>query len=184
MTPVSMADATSHRHISPELLSSSSASYISTPPEEQRNGVYSYPYSRSISTSPPPYAYSYPAPEPVIYAPYPQHGAYHSIPTTTVAESIAAQYLPSMNATLPTMSSSTTAKSELFDDDTMSPFSYSYAVLAGMEIPTTQAYSESNSHTPPLSKSFDHSSVGSPESSSMFPPTPASIPASPLLHLL
>jgi len=62
--------------------------------------------------------------------------------------SMQSQYLPPLPSTLPTMMGSATMKREsLFgEEDIMSPFSMSYASMAGIDIPTTQAYSDSSAH--------------------------------------
>ena len=110
--------------------------------------MFSQQCTRQLSASPPPvFSYSsYPFPEPHIYQPYPQHTAYHTMPAPYADLSMQAQYLPPLPSTLPTMMGAATMKREsLFpEDDIMSPFSMSYASMAGIDIPTTQAYSDSS----------------------------------------
>lgn len=94
----------------------------------------------SFSSYPPTTAYlQYEQQQPVSYDSHPYYSAY-SYPADLTATT-----LP---PTLPTMLPSTYGKQEhLFaDDDLMSPFSMNYASLAGLELPSHQAYSGANSH--------------------------------------
>ncbi|KAH0556884.1 hypothetical protein GP486_005328 [Trichoglossum hirsutum] len=138
-----------HRHISPELLSSS---HYSTPPHDSRNDMYPPDYSRSQSPSPPPFVYSmYPAPDQIVYPPYPQHTAHHTLPVGTSASvPLQAHYLPPIPTTLPSMTGSYGLSMKhdgsFSEEDTMSPFGMSFAAMAGMEIPTSQPYQAPNLH--------------------------------------
>merc|ERR1712230_245591 len=77
----------------------------------------------------------------------------------------------SLPPTLPAMLPSSYGKQDhIFgDDDLLSPFNMNYASLAGLEMPSHQAYTGANSHTPP--NYFD------------VPPTPISRTASPNIQL-
>ncbi|KAI9819855.1 MAG: hypothetical protein M1827_006424 [Pycnora praestabilis] len=131
------------RHISPELLSNH---YL--PSLDDRNSAFSNQFSRSMSTSPPPFAYSpYQGTEPTLYSPYPQHTPHHSIPITSAEIPMHAHYLPPLPTTLPSMSTySTPMKNENIyaEEELMSPFSISYASMAGIDIPPSHSYPESN----------------------------------------
>jgi len=171
------------RHLSPE---THHGHYL--PAQEERPTMFSHQYTRQLSTSPPPFTYSYPTPEPVTYAPYPQHTAYHSIPISTTDLPIHSHFLPHIPPHMTDIMSSHdgSMKEGLYgEDDLISPFNTSYALMAQMDIPTTRAYQDRYTHTPPLSQSFEHSTTGSPsECSTAFPTTPGSAPDSPPLHLV
>lgn len=119
------------------------------PSNDDRGAMFSHQCTRQLSASPPPvFSYaSYPFPEPHIYTPYPQHTAYHTMPAPYADLSMQNQYLPPLPSTLPTMMSSSASmkrESMFIEDDILSPFSMSYASMAGIDIPTTQSYQDSN----------------------------------------
>jgi len=134
------------RHISPELLSNDYSHA-----HEDRGAMFSHQCTRQLSASPPPvFSYSsYPFPEPYIHTPYPQHTAYHTMPAPYSELSMQSQYLPPLPSALPGMLASTASMkrdSVFSEDDILSPFSMSYASMAGIDIPTTQSYQDSNAH--------------------------------------
>ncbi|KAK8193076.1 hypothetical protein HDK77DRAFT_480452 [Phyllosticta capitalensis] len=145
-------------------------------------GMFAYQNTRQISTSPPPFSYSsYPAPDAVSYASY-SNTPYHAIPATTAELHMPyTPYLPPISSTyagaLPSMV--VPVKQEFYGEEEISPFSMNYATLTGIDI-HTNAYQDSNPHTPPLSDSFESQSGSPPESCSLYnPATPGSLPASP-----
>ncbi|KAI9759405.1 MAG: hypothetical protein M1835_000386 [Candelina submexicana] len=133
------------RQHSPELLTSH---YI--PHQEDRNAMFSHQYTRQLSTSPPPLSYStYPASEHIVYPSYPQHTPHHAMPLTSAELPLHAHYLPPLPTTLPSMSSySSSIKQEgmYVEEEMMNPFNMNYGSMAGMEIPTSQPYQDSNPH--------------------------------------
>ena len=109
-------------------------------------GMFSHQYTRQLSTSPPPFSYSgYPS-ETVTYAPY-SHSTYGTISSAPSDLPIFTPYLPPLThsntfpATLPSVMYPTT-KQEYYPEDEMSPFTMSYASMAGIDIPQAQSYHE------------------------------------------
>ncbi|KAF2094919.1 hypothetical protein NA57DRAFT_68442 [Rhizodiscina lignyota] len=154
-------------------------------------GMFSHQYTRQLSTSPPPFSYSgYPS-ETVTYAPY-SHSSYGPISSAPSELPMFTPYLPPLAhsntypAALPSvMYPAAAAKQEFYPEDEMSPFSMSYASMAGIDIPQAQSYHDNhNAQTPPLSESFEQSTAGSPPETANFPATPASMPGTPPLHLM
>jgi hypothetical protein len=138
MTPSAHYEVDSmSRHISPELLSQS---------HYQSQTQDAFYVSRSASSSPPAFAYSYPPPDQVQYAAYPQHMSHYGMPVTGAEMA----YLPPMPTTLPTMSSSMRSESLYAEEDQMTPFGLSFAVMAGMDAPASYSASEmQNAHVIP-----------------------------------
>lgn len=150
--------------------------------------MFSQQFTRQLSTSPPPFSYSSYPPETITYAPY-SHSMYQPLSTAT-QDAMFAPYLPPLGhastypPSLPSMVYP--VKQEYYAEDEMSPFTMSYASMAGIDIPQAQAYQDHNPqiHTPPLSESFEHSNAGSPPELSNYPRTPASMPGTPPLRLM
>jgi hypothetical protein len=119
------------RHTSPEGLSHNQY----TPPmHSDDEAIFShqrYSNSRDISRSPPTFTYhNYPAPDDVLYPPFSQSQPYRAAISRTEPYQ---EYLAPIPTTLPSlMLYNHPVKQEgVADDDTMSPFSMSYAVMAG-----------------------------------------------------
>lgn len=115
---------------------------------DDKGALFTQQCTRQMSASPPPaFSYSpYQYPEQQVYTPYPQHTAYSTLPAP-YADFYQNSFLPPVPSTLPTMLPSTSAvkrESLLVEEDMISPFSMSYASMAGMDIPTTQTYSDSS----------------------------------------
>ncbi|KAF2088999.1 hypothetical protein K490DRAFT_38886 [Saccharata proteae CBS 121410] len=128
--------------------------------------LFSQQHFRQLSTSPPPFSYStYPAPDAANYAPYSQHGQYGAIATTSTDMPVFAPYLPPLTSaypgTLPSMVHP--VKPEYYGEEEISPFSMSYASMAGIDIPVSHSYQGSSAHS----------------CSSFAPATPASMPNTP-----
>ena len=108
-------------------------------PHHEERGMFSHQYTRQLSTSPPPFSYStYPAPDTAAYAPYAQHAAYHTLPTTTTPDMpMYTPYLPPLSSAYPTTLPSLVhpMKGDFYAEDEISPFSMSYATMAGIDIP-------------------------------------------------
>ena len=140
--PVTIADY--EDHVSTGIYSNDGISS-----HDDRGALFSQQCTRQLSTSPPPaFSYSsYQFPEQHSYTPYPQHTAYHALPAPYTDLSYQNSYLPPLPSTLPTVLPTTSAmkREEVFTgEDMISPFSMSYASMAGMDIPTTQTYSDSS----------------------------------------
>ena len=119
--------------------------YLST---HDDGNMFSHQYTRQLSTSPPPLSYStYPS-ETVTYAPYTQHAQYPSIHAATPELPVFTPYLPPLSSnyhqSVPSMGYA--PKQEYYGSDEMSPFSMSYASMAGIDIPASQAYQDSHAH--------------------------------------
>ncbi|KAF2813216.1 uncharacterized protein BDZ99DRAFT_460500 [Mytilinidion resinicola] len=111
-------------------------------PHHEERGMFSHQYTRQLSTSPPPFSYStYPAPDAVSYAPYAP--AYSGLPATTAPEMpMYSPYLPPLSSAYPTTLPSLVhpMKGDFYGEDDISPFSMSYATMAGIEIPAPHSY--------------------------------------------
>ncbi|KAL9625853.1 MAG: hypothetical protein Q9160_000173 [Pyrenula sp. 1 TL-2023] len=119
---------------------------------DERGAMFTQQCTRQLSASPPPaFSYSsYQYPEQQVYSSYPQHTAYSALPAPYAEFSYQQSYLPPIPSTLPTMlPASPAVKREtlLGEEDMISPFSMSYASMAGMDIPTTQTYSDSSARS-------------------------------------
>ncbi|MCJ1338210.1 hypothetical protein MMC09_003495 [Bachmanniomyces sp. S44760] len=127
---------------------------LSTPTsQEDTSSMFSRQYTRQLSTSPPPtFTYSYPAPEqaPPIQAPYPQHASSYTLPAPYPDYQTQSLYLPPLPVALPSMSGYDTGSMKtdgaFMDEDMLSHFNMSYSSMAGIDIPTTQSYSDSNAY--------------------------------------
>ncbi|KZF26422.1 hypothetical protein L228DRAFT_12189 [Xylona heveae TC161] len=106
---------------------------------DDRNSMFSHQYTRQLSTSPPPFSYSYPA-DSAVFMPYPQHLAYHAMPLTASDLSTHTNYLAPLSSAagiLPSTETCIKEESNFYaDEEMLSPFSTSYALMAGMDIPT------------------------------------------------
>lgn len=186
----------------PELLRRASdmthlASYSPSATHEDRGTMFSHQYTRQLSTSPPPFSFAnYPtATESMGYHTFSQPAGQYSMPTSTIAPTTTAadmsmythSYLPALSSShyqLPAHEHH--IKEEFYGDEEISPFSISYASVAGIDIPQSHHhYHDSSVHTPPLSESFEHSTADSPpDSVAHYSTSPSSMPGTPPLHLL
>lgn len=139
MTRESSKHSISHevQHMSPELL-----------PLDEHSSLFDS--SRHLPVSPPTYS-TYPP-----TTSYLQHEYQHSPSYQTSQQNYfyeyqyPTDYSQSLPPTLPTMLPSTyaTKQEPMFgEDDLMNPFSMNYATLAGLDVPTTQAYASPSSHS-------------------------------------
>lgn len=107
--------------------------------------MFSHQYTRQLSTSPPPFSYAtYPPMELMPTVSYPSSGTYAAMSAPSSECSSYQMYLPpllqqSYGNYLPTMGP---VKQEFYGDDETSPFSMSYASMAGMDIPNMHVYQE------------------------------------------
>jgi len=121
-------------------------------PTHDDRGMFSQQYRRQLSTSPPPsFSFSpYSIPDAVMYAPYPQHTAYHTMPAPHSDLAARGQYLPPLPPNLPSMlplHNGPMKPDSLFaEDDLMSPFGMGFTSVAGIDFSTGQSYEDSNAH--------------------------------------
>ena len=123
--------------------------------------MFSQQYTRQLSTSPPPFSYaSIPGTESMSFPPYQHPSNYCAVPVNSgnggIDMAMYPQYLPPMQQSyMPPMSAGGSMKHEFYADDEMSPFSMSYASMAGVDVSAaSQPYHQdaaayvSNSHKP------------------------------------
>ena len=124
-------------------------------PLDDHSSLFDTPAGRHLSIhSQPAFTFSsYPPTTAYLQYEHQQHPAYNESASTYFSGypypgEVSASGLP---PTLPTMLPTAYGKSDhLFgDDDMLSPFSLNYASLAGLEMPSNQAYSGANSHVNP-----------------------------------
>lgn len=128
---------------SPEILPLDDHSSLFDTPAGRHVSIHSQP-AFTFSTYPSTTAYlQYEHQQTTTYDSAPSYYANYPYPVDATASG-----LP---PTLPAMLPSTYGKQDhLFgDDDLLSPFSMNYASLAGLEMPSNQAYSGANSHVNP-----------------------------------
>lgn len=105
--------------------------------------MFSHQYTRQLSTSPPPFSYA-PAPvtESLSYGSYPQHTAVYSLPVSGADMQLFPSYLPPIQQSYSSCMSSLTPpiKQEYYGDEETSPFSMSYATMAGIDVQASHAY--------------------------------------------
>ena len=96
--------------------------------------MFSQQYTRQLSTSPPPFSYStVPSNDTSSYVTYPQATGYYSMPGGRSDMTLYQQYYPTYQPVLPSMGT-TPIKQEYYNEDDMSPFSLSYASMAGVDV--------------------------------------------------
>ena len=124
--------------------------------------MFSRQYTRQLSASPPPsFTYSqYPGSEaPPIHAPYPQHAPYHTLPAPYPDFPNQSLYLPPLPLTRPSYDNAPVKPEGHFNDDEMiSHFNMSYPTsMGGIEVPTTQSYTDPNAYVNSPEYSFQFS---------------------------
>lgn len=167
----------SARQISPEIIS---GSRYTPPTHYDDDALYSQNYARERSQTPPSFTYhTYPPQgDSILYPPYQQ--STHPMIAHTQAESYSDYLTP---VTLPGMMMyGSLIKQEPLhmEDNTMNPFNMSYASMAGLDVQVSRQFDDSHPHTPPLSRSFEHSTTCSESGYGYsMPLTPGSMPPSP-----
>lgn len=102
--------------------------------------MFSQQFTRQLSTSPPPHSYaSIPTTDGIAYSTYPQSAMYCGMPASGMDVPLFPQYLQSIHQYGSNMTSQS-IKQEYYGDDEMSPFSMSYASMAGVDVSTAQTY--------------------------------------------
>ncbi|KAE8146244.1 hypothetical protein BDV25DRAFT_162874 [Aspergillus avenaceus] len=158
--------------------------------QDDRQAMFAHQCTRQLSASPPPvFSYpSYPHLDPYGQSTYGQQPSYHALHHSYNDMTLQGEYGTSIPSILPvTMSTTGPIKRPphvYADEDIISPFSMSYASMAGIELcSSSQHLSEPNIPMPPLSHvcSDDHSSPSTPAEPSNLgcPLTPESGPCSP-----
>jgi len=157
-------------------------------PLDDHSSLFDAPAGRHLSIhSQPAFTFSsYPPTTAYLQYEHQQHPAYESVPSYFSSypypgETSSSSLPPTLPAMLPTAYGK---QEHLFgDDDMLSPFSMNYASLAGLEMPSNQAYSGPSSHTPPLTDPYSMDSARNSPSYFDVPLTPVSRTASPNFHL-
>ena len=134
-------------------------------PSDDR-GMFSQQFTRQMSTSPPPFSYSsLPANEGSSYSTYSQTASYCGMPSSGMDVPLYPQYLPPVQQNYQHVVPSMTTppiKQEYYHDDEMSPFSMSYASMAGVDVSAAQSYQDvaayvsTKPHHPPYQRSFSY----------------------------
>ena len=128
--------------------------------------MFSQQFTRQMSTSPPPFSYgTVPTAENVSYATYQQPASYCNMPGNGMDMPLYPQYLPPVQQSyqhiVPSMGN-TPIKQEYYNDDDMSPFSMSYASMAGVDVSSAQSYQDVPAyvsikpHHPPFQRSYSY----------------------------
>ncbi|KIW67657.1 hypothetical protein PV04_06890 [Phialophora macrospora] len=157
-------------------------------PLDDHSSLFDTPAGRHLSIhAQPAFTFSsYPPTTAYLQYEHQQHPTYESTPnyfsSYPYPGEVSSSSLP---PTLPAMMPTAYGKQDhLFgDDDMLSPFSMNYASLAGLEMPSNQAYSGASSHTPPLTDPYSMDSARNSPSYFDVPLTPVSRTASPNIHL-
>ncbi|CAG8935318.1 unnamed protein product [Penicillium salamii] len=149
---------------------------------EDRSAMFAQQCTRQLSASPPP-VFSYPAMSPYeTYRQTYQPPLYHTAPNTYSEISYQTEYgeqVPSL-VPLPSMQ-----RKIAYDEDLISPFSMSYATMAGIDICQQQAHAQSHPEGLPVpSLGYSYGDQRAPSTSPdasifTFPLTPESVPCSP-----
>ncbi|KAJ5179684.1 hypothetical protein N7492_002894 [Penicillium capsulatum] len=166
----------------------------SHPPPPERPASYDYyngsgeramfaqQCTRQLSASPPP-VFSYPPMSTYdAYRPtYGQMPVYHNVPTTY--EMPFPDYNEAVSSVVPMMPTQAMGRKSTYDEDVLSPFSMSYASMAGIDLYPQPSHPEPALPMPSLSYSYaddPRAASTSPDASIFtFPLTPESPPCSP-----
>jgi hypothetical protein len=151
--PATLSSSTASRpKLSPRVLS---RNQYTPPMHNDEDPLFSTDFDKDGSHTPPLFAYqhSYPPPEESIYPPYPTTQSYR--PTTALHPTTTgfSDYLIPAPMSLPSMMHFNEAlkrDSLTGDDDSLNPFSMSYAAMAGIDIQAPQTYGDSNPHVSSL----------------------------------
>lgn len=154
-----------------------------TLPVDDRS-MFSQQYTRQLSTSPPPFSYpSLPATEGLDYSTM-ATASYGGLPPAGMDMLLYPATLASMPAAYNQSNLLTPPiKPEFFADDEISPFSTSYANMAGVDVSAAYAYPPYAAYTPPLPDSVEYTHLSASSKSNLFPPTPTAMPLTPPLSV-
>lgn len=138
-------------------------------PSDDRS-MFSQQYTRQLSTSPPPFSYSQvPSNDATSYSTYPQVGSYYSMPGGRSDLPLYPQYYQNYQHILPSMGTPP-VKQEFYNEDDMSPFSLSYASMAGVDVSAAQSYHDVGAYVstrpqqPPFLRSHSYPQWPAPNS--------------------
>ncbi|CAI7595742.1 unnamed protein product [Penicillium pancosmium] len=157
--------------------------YYSAPDERT---MFAQQCTRQLSASPPP-VFSYP-PIPTYDTyrqPYSQLPLYHNVPATYNEMSFAADYGEPVSSVVPMIPGTVmgVGRKQVYEEEMISPFSMSYASMAGIDLCAQPPQAEPGLPMPSLSYAYtddQRTASTSPEASIFaFPPTPESPPCSP-----
>ncbi|KAI9801968.1 MAG: hypothetical protein M1825_003023 [Sarcosagium campestre] len=119
-------------------------------------------YRRQLSTSPPPFALqsSYLSSDNAIYQPYIQQLNQHGVSDASNGSySARSSYSPQSSIALaglmPTSMPSIKQEELYPDDDQVNPFDFSYAMMTGIDLPTSQSYQDPTANVNYPSRHFD-----------------------------
>ncbi|KAI9841848.1 MAG: hypothetical protein M1838_003366 [Thelocarpon superellum] len=121
----------------------------SSSPREETLSSLDDGFSRSLSTTPPPFACPpYQLADPTLSHQY-SHATSYGLAAPSMSAEVPFQFnyfppIPTMGAGNPGLMKF--EADPLYPEDTISPFNVSYAAMAGMEIPTSDAFTASGSH--------------------------------------
>lgn len=113
-------------------------------------GMFSQQSTRQLSTSPPPFSYGpFSSLDVPSYTTASSTVAYCSVDGSGMDMPLYPQYITGMSQSyqpiVPSMASPP-IKEEYYNDDEMNPFSLSYASIAGVDVVTTQSYSDMSAY--------------------------------------
>ncbi|KIW10413.1 hypothetical protein PV08_11376 [Exophiala spinifera] len=152
---------------------------------DDNSALFDTPASRHLSVSSPP-AFTFSSyPPTTAYLQYEQQQPLYDTSSNYYSNyqyslDVSSNLPPTLPAMLP---SSYSKQEQLFEDDFLSPFSMNYASLAGLEMPSHQAFPGATSHTPPLTDPYSIESTHNSPNYFDVPLTPISRTASPNFHL-
>ena len=110
-------------------------------PSDDR-AMFSQQYTRQLSTSPPPFSYAtVPSNDTTSYTNYAQTTQYYSMPGGRSDMALYPQYYPTYQHVVPSMTTPP-IKQEYYNEDDMSPFSLSYASMAGIDVSASHSYQD------------------------------------------
>ena len=116
-----------------------------------RDDMFARQHTRQISASPPPtLSYGYSGPEQhSLHPSYPQHAAYHNLPTPYSDHSSQPLYLPPLPVSLPSMSlydGGSVKQENSYADEMLNQYNMGYSNVGSMDVPTSQSYSDPNAY--------------------------------------
>lgn len=148
-SPLTLSSSTASRpKLSPRVLS---RNQYTPPMHNDEDPLFSTDFDRDGSHTPPLFAYhhSYPPLEESIYPPYPTTQSYRPATTLHPTTLSFSEYLTPAPMSLPSMMHFNEAlkrDSLSGNDDSLNPFSMSYAAMAGIDIQASQTFGDSNPH--------------------------------------
>ncbi|KAF2771729.1 hypothetical protein EJ03DRAFT_268231 [Teratosphaeria nubilosa] len=119
--------------------------------------MFSQQYTRQLSTSPPPFSYgATQTAENSNYSHYTQAVSYCTMPNNGMDMPLYPQYLPIPQQSYGSDIPAPAIKQEYYGDDDISPFSMSYATMAGVDVSTAQHEAVYVSSKPHYQENFSY----------------------------